>query len=215
MPPDVTCSGCGAPIPLARAYAGGSCPYCGATILPHAVPTPPARSTPSVPSPMSDALASVVVLLVRSAPFVAGLAAGMLGWAWGPDGVRLYVPPVVGMAGVSVLLVRSRGAVIAPSLYAMALGAWTAARPILRPIPTGYGGTFSPTSETALNWILPGVLLAVLGAGLIGHLGGPRLRAHAASARPHGAGLVGFALGGVLGFIGAADLASMTRIAGL
>jgi hypothetical protein len=205
-------------VPLSHVRDGGACPYCGATILPDApnpvrVTTNAATATAGRSSSSTvNTVVAMAVLLVQFAPLLAGVAAGAALRAWSDD-VRLYIPVVTGFAGVVVLLWRSSGAIVAPTVYASMLGLTTASRPFVRPIPYSGGGYFSPTSETGLNWVVPGVLLLALGIALIVHFGGTRLREHLKTARPRFPTLVGFALGFVLGRAGANEVAWMTRVA--
>lgn len=201
----VSCVGCGAPVSPTLLEEGGSCTFCGATLLP-SKPNPaagPRAATATVadrdPSPLARALQAWAALVVRAAPLQAGLLAGAAGWAACTDGARLDMSWVLGGAAVAALLWRAGGAVFTPAIYAAVVGVPAALRPVLLPIPTRDGGFFSPTSETALTWTLPGLILTSLGVLLVGAVGGKALRERAMTARPRvlawGAVLLG-AVGG-------------------
>lgn len=143
------CPGCGAP----RSSPELACSFCGAVI--------------QEPSAGSSVLAKVpprAFPLFRAAPLLAGVLSGAWilaaitpGAVWEPPAVAV----LTGLVGLAWWAVPDQGG--AP-LWLLCLGALLIGKPILWPIPTGYGDTFSLTSETALTWSLPGGGLLLVAA---------------------------------------------------
>ena len=158
------------------------------------------------------AIASLFAGFVYISPVLAGVAGGAAGRAWVTDSNRLYIPTAMGMAGVAALLWRLGGAAVVPSMYAIGFGAWIASRPFVRPIPTGDGDSFSPTSETGLAWVLPGALLAAIGIGVMWHLGWNGFREQKASSELRILPIIGFACGLAVGWVFGDDLADVSHV---
>ncbi len=143
------------------------CRYCGTShrVLERA-PRGDAESIASAtPQPAVEAERRLVGIV---GPYLVAAAVGFCGYLllhdfwWSPYGGW----PGMVVAGLGLVVAMSGRRIPAAALL-LVTGLVMAAKPWVRPIPTGGdGGYFSPTSETAFYYLVPGLISIVLGVAL-------------------------------------------------
>jgi hypothetical protein len=129
----------------------------------------------------------------------AGLAAGFsLVFAWfvfarQPKDNEIAVCVFAAFAALCALGWKRR---LYAALLSLAVGGLVAAKPFLRPIVDyEYGYTFDPTSETALYFVIPGMLLVALGVAVVLRIRPTRFKTDLALLKPRPLASLGVGVG--------------------
>ena len=158
------CPSCGASIDAEEDNPIARCVYCGNKILLSPLPPSPSpayqsgsRTISAEPSPALHRLRTVLLLLAAAGT---GFGVPIVFHAFRLPHIETL--PIVFLVGVSAILTAVLGNRLVAALFSAYAGALFFLKPWAFPIPAGDGRFFSPDSETAYYYIVPGLLLAVL-----------------------------------------------------
>ncbi len=159
------CPSCGASIDAVEDGPIARCVYCGNSILLSPLSPPPSPpvyqgrgfAVPAEPSPALQRLKAVLLLLAAAG---IGFGVPMVFHAFRLPHIETL--PLVFLVGISALLAGTLGNRLVAALFSAYAGVLFVLKPWVFPIPAGEGRFFSPDSETAYYYIVPGLLLAVL-----------------------------------------------------
>jgi hypothetical protein len=178
------CPRCGAPIESAAGALSTRCKFCHAEVKladpialhygvarpvalarPPVVPPPAHAAPPAEPSPFWARMRKLLLPLCAAA---AGALVAQGAFIFRNDGdyaVNHPIPHALATGLVAILLLVT-GRKILSSVLAIVAGAMLALKPFVLPVMVEDGRPFSTTSETHLNYLVPGVLLLGF-AGLV------------------------------------------------
>jgi hypothetical protein len=201
------CPNCGAPLDLARLHQGMvKCGYCGNAVALRSIPQ--LAADPALARKVEEeALPPTLFdkLLGRNFALFAGLAAGFaLVFAWFVFRRQPHddeIPACLFAAVGAVCALGWKRRLYAAAL-ALGVGGLVAAKPFLRPIvDSDLGYAYSPTSETALYFVVPGALLIGLAVVVVLRIRPARLKTDLALLRPRPLAALGVAVGAGLGLL--------------
>lgn len=181
------CPRCGAPIEDIEG-ASVTCKFCGSRVsLDQAPPARPADARPAQPVVRQEPPSPfwgrfrVVSGVVFSA--IGGWAVVQSAYAFFRNGSPQGLSTAL-LAGLAVIGAAALGRKVPALVMALWSGALLAAKPFIRPVFMKDGDFFSSTSETHLNYLVPGVLLLVTAALLVMSMQRARDKAKAKAMTP-------------------------------
>ena len=200
------CPNCGAPLELKRVRKGTvDCLYCGVTIALKSLPTfaaDPAAiealDKQAVPPTLAEKFFGTLGRYFE-VPVAFGASWSLVA-AWfvfqrSLGGMQILWCAFAALAAIFALAWKRRLAAIA---LTFAVGGLTALKPFLRPIVDTARYNYSPTSETAMFYLVPGVLLLGLGVIAVLSIRPARIKTDLALLKPTLLASLGFVAGAAL-----------------
>lgn len=197
----VDCPGCGAPMdPRSVDGHTARCNYCGAV----GVVRRQGDRLVFEPTVISAAAGHAIALWGKLGVSIAGMVGSAALVLTVSQALRPSMGTPIPLAVVSLFaaaILRLRANPLLGALLALPAGVVMAAKPFVFPLRIGRVGAFSPTSETALHWVLPGVGIFIIGLIMVGTLSRARIVWSARALIPGWRAVVSIVLGVGVGML--------------